>query len=95
MFKNGFVLIAPEYVLGDTQSYHIFSAKQHILTEEIVLRSKKSICGKVSLNKKPLCRRFEEDLRVLSIWASKTIEDQFCRDCDGISGVIKKDNVAP
>ncbi|MBO4520765.1 MAG: hypothetical protein J5787_06115 [Alphaproteobacteria bacterium] len=91
MFKNGFVLIAPEYVLGDTRSYHVFKAKQHILTEEIVLQSNKSICGRVLLNKKPLCRRFEEDLGVLSMWASMTIEDQFCRDCGYVSGALSKE----
>ena len=89
MFKDGFVLIAPEYISGDERNYHIFEAKQHILTEEIFLKSNKSICETVLLNKKPLCRRFEESLDVLLSWATTMLEDQICDSCANVSVVIE------
>ncbi|MBR1945889.1 MAG: hypothetical protein IJ846_06345 [Alphaproteobacteria bacterium] len=92
MFKNGFALIAPEYVSKDERNYHIFEARQHILTEEIVLKSRKSVCGTVLLNKKPICRRFEENLNVLSAWAEMMLEDQFCGICSDVSVVADERN---
>jgi len=93
MYRDGFVLIGPEYVVirpeyintVNENHYHIFSAKQNIITEEFLLKSDQSICGTVSLKKKPLCRRFEENLSDLTFWAMSTLEEQFCENCSKTS----------